>query len=101
MNIDNRRQGRKPRHAGFGPVLNVGPLPSEALPSSLLGARAGALVAGVALALVVLALPGGAIALAATQINPSLTARNAPIIHTPATTATTGTGQNAVADPRR
>jgi hypothetical protein len=105
MTIDSQPPAGSPTHAGFGPVLNVrrlpGRLPRVALAGPPLSARAGALVAGVMLALTVLALPGGAIALAAAQVNPALTARNSPSYHIGATTHTAHTTPSTVTDPRR
>ena len=101
MSIDDRQGAGLPSHAGFGPVLNVGHLHAVAFVWTPLTARAGALFAGITLALMVLALPGGAIALTVAQINPSLTARHAPSFHMGATTTTTDAAQNTVTDPRR
>jgi hypothetical protein len=108
MTIDCPQQASHPTHAGFGPVLNVGYLDAVPLagpPSKVpLTARLGALVAGIAPALTVLAIPGGALALTVAQINPSLAARNAQTVQTiqPAVTAQTAqTAQTAVTDPRR
>ena len=101
MTIDNHQRAGLPSHAGFGPVINIGHLHAAAFAGTPLTARAGALFAGVTLALMVLALPGGAIALAVAQINPSLTARHAPSLHMGSTSTTTDTAQNTVTDPRR
>ena len=102
MTIDDCQQADNPSHAGFGPVLNVGYLhgvtvagPPPAVP---LSARMGALVAGIALAFTVLAVPGGALALTVAQINPALAARNAQIVQTVQTVPTT---QIVLTDPRR
>jgi hypothetical protein len=81
MTINNFQQASHPAHASFGPVLNVGYLPGVVMAGPPLkvprSARAGALVAGIALALTVLAVPTGALALTVAQINPALAARNA------------------------
>lgn len=75
-----------PSFAGFGPVLNIGQACSAALAGHpMVGAvsvRAGALVAGVLLSLVVVAVPVAVIGLTVTQVNPSLAARNAPVVLT-------------------
>lgn len=83
MTIDDSQEAGSPNHAGFGPVLNVSYLhgvtvagPPLAVP---LSARVGALLAGIALAFTVLAVPAGVLALTVAQINPSLDARNAHI----------------------
>jgi hypothetical protein len=105
MTINNRQQASHPTHAGFGPVLNVGYLHAVALngpPLKVpLSARAGALVAGISLALTVLAVPSGALALTVAQINPALTARNAQTVQTFQPAVTTRTTNTAVTDPRR
>jgi hypothetical protein len=102
MTISHRQQASHPTHAGFGPVLNVGYLHAVALTGPPLkvplSARAGALVAGISLALTVLAVPSGALALTVAQINPALTARNAQTVQPAVTTQTTNT---AATDPRR
>jgi len=99
MTIDNLPRAGNPTHAGFGPVLNIRQLPSVAVAGPPLSARAGALVAAFMLALMILALPGGAIALAAAQVNTSLTARNSPTSYTTVTTTTTHTTPGTVTDP--
>jgi hypothetical protein len=111
MTINDCQQASNPTHAGFGPVLNVGYLHGVAVagpPLTVpLSARVGALVAGIAMAFTVLAVPGGALALTVAQINPALTARNAQIVQHTATTQTvqtvqtTATTQTAVTDPPR
>ena len=81
MPIDDHDLPGIPPHAGFGPVLDFGLPPSVARGRSPLtvplSTRAGALAAGIALAVAVLALPAGALALAVAQIKPALAARNA------------------------
>jgi hypothetical protein len=114
MTINDCQQASNTTHAGFGPVLNVGYLHGVAVagpPLTVpLSARVGALVAGIAMAFTVLAVPGGALALTVAQINPALAARNAQIVQIVQHTATTqtvqtvqhtATTQTAVTDPPR
>ena len=94
MTINNLPRTRKPTHAAFRPVLHAGRLPAVAgaRPSLTvpMSARAGALVAGIVLALAVLAVPAGALTFTVAQLNPALTARNA---------APTETVQSVQTDP--
>ena len=97
MPIDDHDLPGIPPHAGFGPVLDCGFPPSVARGRSPLtvplSTRAGALAAGIALAVAVLALPAGALALAVAQIKPALAARNAHATHAGHVTATTPAAQ--------
>jgi len=101
MTNNDHQPASGPEHASFGPVLNVGFLHGVVLAGPPLkvplSARAGALVAGIALSLTVLAVPSGALALTVAQISPALAARNAqpvqPVqpVQTEVTTQTTDT----------